>query len=62
MYQVETNYGSYTLALMPSSEDILKYYHTARQAGLEIEAIKFRVRELERPAFDSISTIIRNIK
>ena len=62
MYQVETNYGSYTLALMPTSEDILKYYHTAHKAGLEIEAIKFRVRELERPRFDSISTILRNIR
>ena len=62
MYQVETNYGSYTLALMPSSEDILKYYHTAHKAGVKIEDIKFRVIEPEKPRFDSISTIIRNVK
>jgi hypothetical protein len=62
MYQVETNFGSYNLRLMPTTEDILKYYHLARSKGMAIEDIKFRIVEPDAPSFDSICTILRNIK
>lgn len=62
MYQVTTNFGSYRLALMPSSTDVMHYYHKARLAGLEIKDIKFEIVELPKPECQSISTILADVR
>ena len=61
MYQVNTNFGSYTLSLMPNVDDMIKYYHYARKFGVEIKDIKFVITELEKPITVSISRILKDI-
>lgn len=61
MYQVNTNFGSYNLSLMPNTDDLIKYYHYARKSGIEINAIKFEIRELAKPVTTSITRILKDI-
>ena len=61
MYTVTTNFGTYTLKLIPSLEDRLKYYHCAHSRGIAIPAIKFDVVETPEPRYDSISTILSDV-
>ena len=62
MYTVITNYGSYKLKLMPSAEDVCKYWTAARKAGLEIHEIRFTVMAQPEPEYQSISTILGDVK
>ena len=61
MYQIETNFGSYNLSLMPNTDDMIKYYHYARKSGLEINQIKFVITEIARPDCTSITKILKDI-
>lgn len=58
MYRIETNFGTYNLSLMPTTEDICKYYSAAHKAGVNIPAIKFQIVEIEPIQTASISTIL----